>query len=185
MHPGYAYGKMRNALLLAQAFMLDLPEDQTPATTKNREGFFHVTELNGDVSQAKIKLIGRDFDDEAFEQRKIFLQDIVAKLNQTYGETVAEIKIENQYLNMHKQLKDKMHIVDLAQKAMIETGIKPLIKPIRGGTDGSQLSYMGLPCPNIFAGGHYFHGPYEFVAKQSMYKAAEVIIRMANLLVNA
>jgi tripeptide aminopeptidase len=182
VHPGYAYQKMRNALLLAQEFMTALPENQTPATTQNREGFYHITQLNGDVTEAKITLIGRDFDDEGFQQRKDFLQDLVSKINAKYQDEVASISIENQYLNMHKQLHDKMHIVALAEQAMQDSGIKPIIKPIRGGTDGSQLSYMGLPCPNIFAGGHYFHGPYEFVPKQSMYKAAEVIIRIANLL---
>ena len=180
VHPGYAYGKMVNASLLAAEFVKKLPENETPATTKGFEGFFHLTDFNSDVSEAKIQYIIRDHDAEKFEARKKLIQDKVAEFNQKYGEGTAEIEIKEQYRNMKQQFEGKMHIVDIAAEAMKNAGIEPKIKAIRGGTDGAQLSYMGLPCPNIFAGGINFHGPYEYVALESMEKAINVILNIAS-----
>lgn len=179
VHPGYAYGKMVNVGLLAAKFVALLPENETPATTRGFEGFFHLTDLNADVSEAKIQYIIRDHDANKFEARKKYLVSKVADFNAEYGEGVAEVEIKEQYRNMKQQFEGKMHIIDLAAEAMKEAGIEPNIKAIRGGTDGAQLSYMGLPCPNIFAGGINFHGPYEYVALESMEKAVEVITNIA------
>ncbi|MDR2205581.1 MAG: peptidase T [Flavobacteriaceae bacterium] len=178
VHPGYAFEKMKNAGLLAAEFMAMLPKNETPATTKGFEGFFHLTDLNADVSEAKLQYIIRDHDAEKFENRKTLIQEKVAEFNRKYGEKTAEIEIKEQYRNMKQQFEGKMHIIELAANAMKEAGIEPKIKAIRGGTDGAQLSYMGLPCPNIFAGGINFHGPYEYVALESMEKAVEVIVNI-------
>ncbi|MBC7555639.1 MAG: peptidase T, partial [Chryseobacterium sp.] len=164
VHPGYSFGKMVNASLLAAEFIQMLPANETPATTKDFEGFYHLTDLKSDVSEAKIQYIIRDHDADKFENRKKLITEKVAEFNQKYGEKVAEIEIKEQYRNMKQQFEGKMYIVDIAEQAMKDAEIKPLIKAIRGGTDGAQLSYMGLPCPNIFAGGLNFHGPYEFVS---------------------
>lgn len=179
VHPGYAFGKMVNASLLAAEFVQMLPENETPATTKGFDGFFHLTDLKSDVSEAKIQYIIRDHDADKFENRKTLIAEKVKEFNQKYGETTAEIEIKEQYRNMKQQFEGKMHIVDIAEQAMKDAEIKPLIKAIRGGTDGAQLSYMGLPCPNIFAGGLNFHGPYEFVSVESMVKAVKVILNIA------
>lgn len=179
VHPGYAFGKMLNASLLATEFIQILPENETPATTKGFDGFFHLTDLKSDVSEAKIQYIIRDHDAEKFESRKKLITDKVIEFNQKYGDKTAEIEIKEQYRNMKQQFEGKMYIVDIAEQAMKDAGIKPLIKAIRGGTDGAQLSYMGLPCPNIFAGGLNFHGPYEFVSLESMVKAVKVILNIA------
>ena len=179
VHPGYAFGKMVNASLLATEFVLMLPANETPATTRGFDGFYHLTDLNSDVSEAKIQYIIRDHDADKFEARKKFMQEKVAEFNAKYGEGVAEIEIKEQYRNMKQQFEGKMHIVDIAAKAMEVAGITPDIKAIRGGTDGAQLSYMGLPCPNIFAGGLNFHGPYEYVPLESMMKATQVILNIA------
>lgn len=179
VHPGYAFGKMVNASLLATEFVLMLPANETPATTRGFEGFYHLTDFNSDVSEAKIQYIIRDHDADKFEARKKFMQEKVAEFNAKYGEGVAEIEIKEQYRNMKQQFEGKMHIVDIAAKAMEVAGITPDIKAIRGGTDGAQLSYMGLPCPNIFAGGLNFHGPYEYVPLESMMKATQVILNIA------
>lgn len=179
VHPGYAFGKMVNASLLATEFVLMLPANETPATTRGFEGFYHLTDFNSDVSEAKIQYIIRDHDADKFEARKKFMQNKVAEFNAKYGEGVAEIEIKEQYRNMKQQFEGKMHIVDIAAKAMEVAGITPDIKAIRGGTDGAQLSYMGLPCPNIFAGGLNFHGPYEYVPLESMMKATQVILNIA------
>ena len=181
VHPGYSFGKMLNAGLVASEFISSLPENETPATTKGFEGFFHLTDFEGDVSEAKLQYIIRDHDDQKFEDRKKLIAEKVEAINQKYGEKTAEIEIKPQYLNMKKQFEGKMHIVDIAEQAMKNAGIEPKIKAIRGGTDGAQLSYMGLPCPNIFAGGHNFHGPYEFVPLESMIAAVRVIIQIAQL----
>jgi len=178
VHPGYAYGKMINAALLAAEFAQMLPANETPATTKGFEGFYHLMDITADISEAKLQYIIRDHDADKFETRKKFLEGKVAEFNQKHGEKTAEVEIKEQYRNMKQQFEGKMHIVDLAAKAMTEAGIEPKIKAIRGGTDGAQLSYMGLPCPNIFAGGINFHGPYEYVALESMEKATEVIINI-------
>ena len=179
VHPGYSYGKMLNAGLVASEFINSLPANETPATTKGFEGFFHLTDFEGDVSEAKLQYIIRDHDDQKFEDRKKLIAEKVEEINKKYGEKTAEIEIKQQYLNMKKQFEGKMHIVDIAEQAMKDSGIEPKIKAIRGGTDGAQLSYMGLPCPNIFAGGHNFHGPYEFVPLESMLAAVKVIANIA------
>lgn len=179
VHPGYAFGKMVNASLLAAEFIKMLPENETPSTTKGFEGFYHLTDLKSDVSEAKIQYIIRDHDAEKFETRKEFITAKVAEFNQKFGEGTAEIEIKEQYRNMKQQFEGKMHIIDIAEQAMKDANIEPKIKAIRGGTDGAQLSYMGLPCPNIFAGGINFHGPYEYVALESMEKAVKVIINIA------
>ncbi|PZU91689.1 MAG: peptidase T [Chryseobacterium sp.] len=179
VHPGYSFGKMLNAGLVASEFINSLPANETPATTKGFEGFFHLTDFEGDVSEAKLQYIIRDHDDQKFEDRKKLIAEKVEEINKRYGEKTAEIEIKQQYLNMKKQFEGKMHIVDIAEQAMKASGIEPKIKAIRGGTDGAQLSYMGLPCPNIFAGGHNFHGPYEFVPLESMLAAVKVIANIA------
>lgn len=178
VHPGYAYGKMVNAGLLAAEFIQMLPANETPATTKGFDGFYHLMDITADISEAKLQYIIRDHDEEKYEARKKFMEEKVAEFNQKYGEGTAEVEIKEQYRNMKQQFEEKMHIIDLAAKAMKEANIEPKIKAIRGGTDGAQLSYMGLPCPNIFAGGMNFHGPYEYVALESMEKATEVIINI-------
>ncbi|MNY24458.1 Peptidase T [compost metagenome] len=172
---------MLNAGLVASEFINSLPGNETPATTKGFEGFFHLTDFEGDVSEAKLQYIIRDHDDQKFEDRKKLIAEKVEAINQKYGEKTAEIEIKPQYLNMKKQFEGKMHIVDIAEQAMKNAGISPKIKAIRGGTDGAQLSYMGLPCPNIFAGGHNFHGPYEFVPLESMIAAVSVIVHISQL----
>lgn len=179
VHPGYAFGKMVNAGLLAAEFISTLPQNETPSTTKGFDGFFHLTDLKADVSEAKIQYIIRDHDEQKFESRKELITKKVFEFNEKHGENTAEIEIKEQYRNMKQQFEGKMHIIDIAEKALIDADIKPKIKAIRGGTDGAQLSYMGLPCPNIFAGGLNFHGPYEFVSVESMVKAVKVIINIA------
>lgn len=178
VHPGYAFGKMVNASLLAAEFIQSLPANETPSTTKGFDGFYHLMDITSDVSECKLQYIIRDHDDEKFETRKKIMEQKVAEFNQKHGEGTAEVEIKEQYRNMKQQFEGKMHIIDLAAKAMKEAGIEPKIKAIRGGTDGAQLSYMGLPCPNIFAGGINFHGPYEYVALESMEQATEVIINI-------
>ncbi|RMZ60872.1 peptidase T [Chryseobacterium nematophagum] len=178
VHPGYAYGKMVNATLLAAEFAQSLPANETPSTTKGFDGFYHLMDLTSDVSEAKLQYIIRDHDAEKFEGRKQFMEQKVAEFAQKHGKETIDLEIKEQYRNMKQQFEGKMHIVNLAAKAMKVAGIEPKIKAIRGGTDGAQLSYMGLPCPNIFAGGINFHGPYEYVALESMEKAMEVIINI-------
>lgn len=179
VHPGYSFGKMLNAGLVASEFIQSLPANETPATTRGYEGFFHLNEFTGDVAEAKLQYIIRDHDDQKFEDRKAFIQQKVDAINEKYGDGTAVLEIKPQYLNMKKQFEGKMHIIDIAEQAMKDAGVDPKIKAIRGGTDGAQLSYMGLPCPNIFAGGHYFHGPYEFVPVENMEAAVKVIINIA------
>lgn len=181
VHPGYAKGKMLNSMLIANQFISSLPKQEVPEKTEDREGFFHLTFFEGDVSSSTLQFIIRDHDKKLFSERKKMLEDITVKLNKNYGEDTVLLKVKDQYFNMKEKITPMMHIVDIAEKAMQECDIKPIIKPIRGGTDGSQLSYMGLPCPNIFAGGHNFHGPYEYVPLESMQKATEVIIKVAQL----
>ena len=185
VHPGYAKGKMINSMLLAAHFIGELPKDETPETTKGYEGFYHVHHLTGSIESTTLELIIRDHSAKKFQNRKKVIQQMVDKINKEYkkqfGEAICILEIKDQYYNMKAKVEPVMHIVDIAEKAMKELGIKPVIKPIRGGTDGSQLSYMGLPCPNIFAGGHNFHGKYEYVPVESMQKATEVIIKIAEL----
>jgi tripeptide aminopeptidase len=185
VHPGYAKGKMINSMLIANDFINELPKKEIPQETKGYEGFFHVHHLSGSIEETVLELIIRDHSAKKFKKRKELIHDITKKFNKKFnkkfGEDIVITEIKDQYYNMKEKVKPVKFIVDLAEKAMKELGIKPLIKPIRGGTDGSRLSYMGLPCPNIFAGGHNFHGKYEYVPVESMQKAIDVIIKIAEL----
>ena len=185
VHPGYAKDKMINSMLLANEFISALPANEVPEKTSGYEGFFHVHHLDGSLEETVLQLIIRDHDKAIFEARKELIHTIASKINQQYatqfGEDICIAEVNDQYYNMREKVEPVFHIVDIAEKAMKELGIIPLIKPIRGGTDGSQLSYKGLPCPNIFAGGHNFHGKYEYVPVESMVKATEVIIKIAEL----
>ncbi|SHG40844.1 peptidase T [Winogradskyella jejuensis] len=181
VHPGYAKGKMVNSMYYASEFINALPRQETPEHTEGYEGFFHLYSVNGEVESTTLEYIIRDHDRIKFEARKALMQKIADDLNEKYGKPVFEIEIKDQYYNMKEKVEPVMHIVDIAEEAMKALDIKPLIKPIRGGTDGSQLSYMGLPCPNIFAGGHNFHGRYEYVPVESMIKATEVICKIAEI----
>lgn len=183
VHPGYAKNKMVNALIIANEFISQLPSDEIPQKTTGRQGFFHLHHISGEIELAELEFIIRDHDITKFEQRKQLLKDIATKLNDKYGEYVV-VDIKDQYFNMREKIEPVMHIVDIAKEAMESLDITPIIKPIRGGTDGSQLSYMGLPCPNIFAGGHNFHGKYEYVPVESMQKAVEVIVKICELTAN-
>jgi tripeptide aminopeptidase len=180
VHPGYAKNKMVNAIGIANEFLSLLPPKEVPEKTSDREGFFHVHKIKGEIEKAEIELIIRDHDENHFEARKELLKDISEKLISKYGDFVT-IEIEDQYRNMREKVEPVFHIVEIAKEAMESLGIEPIIKPIRGGTDGSQLSYKGLPCPNIFAGGHNFHGKYEYVPLESMEKAVQVIVKICEL----
>ena len=181
VHPGAAKNKMINAALVAQHIISMLPKAERPENTEKYEGFFHLTDIKGNVEKAEIHWIIRDHDFQKFEEKKKLLKEIVQKVNSEYGKTVAEIEITDQYFNMRQKIEPVMHIVELAKQAMLQAGVEPKIRAIRGGTDGARLSYDGLPCPNIFAGGHNFHGPFEFVPVQSMEKAVEVIVNIIKL----
>ena len=176
VHPGYAKGKMINSMSIAGDFILRLPSKEVPESTEGYEGFFHLHQFKGNVEQSILQYIIRDHDTDLFNNRKQFMIDLVANMNSELGNNAIELDIKDQYYNMKEKVIPVMHIVDIAEEVMQDIGITPLIKPIRGGTDGSQLSFMGLPCPNIFAGGHNFHGRYEYVPVESMIKATEVII---------
>lgn len=180
VHPGYAKNKMVNAIGIANDFLTHLPPSEVPENTKGREGFFHVHKIKGEIEKAEIELIIRDHDAVHFQARKDLLVDIQKKLNKKYGEFI-DLNIEDQYKNMREKVEPVFHIVEIAEEAMKSLQIEPIIKPIRGGTDGSQLSFMGLPCPNIFAGGHNFHGKYEYVPLESMEKAVKVIVKICEL----
>ena len=181
VHPGYAKGKLINSMLIANEFIAALPELEVPEHTSGYEGFFHLYGIEGKVEETNIGLIVRDHDMDKFKERKALLEKITADLNAKHGAGTVETEISDQYFNMKEKVTPVMHIVDIAEEAMKNLGITPLIKPIRGGTDGSQLSYMGLPCPNIFAGGHNFHGRYEYVPVESIKKAIDVIVEIAQL----
>jgi tripeptide aminopeptidase len=185
VHPGYAKGKMINSMLIANDFINELPKGETPQETKGYEGFFHVTQLSGSIEETKLELIIRDHSAKKFKKRKEIIEKMTKKINKKFakqfGEDIVIAEVKDQYYNMKEKVMPVKYIVDLAETAMKDLGIKPLIKPIRGGTDGCRLSYMGLPCPNIFAGGHNFHGKYEYVPVESMQKAIDVIIRIAEL----
>lgn len=183
VHPGYAKGKMVNAILLANRFIAELPKHEIPEETEGREGFFHVHHLEGNIEQATIAMIIRDHDMRHFKQRKKLLETLVLKYNNAHAGAIT-MEIKDQYFNMKEKVEPEYHIIEIAKKAMEDVGIQPLIKPIRGGTDGSQLSFMGLPCPNIFAGGHNFHGKYEYIPVESMQKAIDVIVRICELTAN-
>lgn len=179
VHPGTAKGAMVNALLIAAEIVGKFPANETPATTENYEGFFHINALNATVSHAALSILIRDFDMDSFEKRKKLIEDIVAETNEKYKNST-EVTFHEEYLNMAPKLENHMDIIELAKNAMIQQGITPIIQPIRGGTDGARLSYNGLPCPNLFTGGYNFHGPYEFIPVSSMEKAVAVIVSIVS-----
>lgn len=181
VHPGTAKNAMINAALIASEFNSMLPYNEIPANTEGYEGFYHLTEISGNVEKAKLNYIIRDFDKENFENRKNNIIYITEKLNEKYGDNTIKLELYDEYYNMAEIINKNRDILDKAVNAIKETGIDPLIEPIRGGTDGARLSFMGLPCPNIFTGGHNFHGPYEFICLESMVKAVETIINIAKL----
>ena len=181
VHPGYAKDKMVNANVLATEFAQLLPADERPETTEGYQGFYHLLGIESNVEQAKLHYIIRDHDREHFEDRKRFVQRCADQMNETYGEGTVIAEVKDQYYNMKEKIDPQMHVIDLVLHAMQDCGVAPKVKPIRGGTDGAQLSFKGLPCPNIFAGGVNFHGPYEFVSIQSMKQAMQVIIRICEL----
>lgn len=181
VHPGYAKGLMVNASTMAREFADGLPADEVPETTEGREGFFHMTQMKGNVSEAELQYIIRDHDMDHFVARKKLIEEIVGEMQQKYGKDRIELDMGDQYFNMMEKVKEKFQSVEIAEQALKDVGVTPKVQPIRGGTDGARLSFMGLPCPNIFAGGHNFHGPYEYVPLESMQKATEVIIRIGEL----
>ena len=184
VHPGYAKNKMINSMLVANEFMSMLPADETPATTEGYEGFYHLVGMKGEVEQSELSYIIRDHDRAIFEKRKAFVKKCADEINARYGNEIATVEIKDQYYNMRQEVEPLMHIIDIAFGAMKEAGVDPKVKAIRGGTDGAQLSFKGLPCPNIFAGGLNFHGRYEFVPVQSIEKAVKVIVKIAELTAN-
>jgi tripeptide aminopeptidase len=181
VHPGYAKGKMVNANALATEFARLLPADETPEQTEGYEGFYHLLGITSNIEQAKLSYIIRDHDRERFENRKRFIQKCAEQMNGHYGEGTVTVEVKDQYYNMKEKIDPQMHVIDLVIKAMQACSVAPKVKPIRGGTDGAQLSFRGLPCPNIFAGGINFHGPYEFVSIQSMEKAMQVIVKICEM----
>ena len=180
VHPGYAKGKMVNSMYIATDYINSLPRMETPEHTEGRQGFIHLYSIDGEVDSTKLQYIIRDHEKEHFEARKNIMLQLADELNAQYEKEVVTVEIKDQYFNMREKIEPVMHIVDIAEKAMKKAGIKANIKPIRGGTDGSQLSFMGLPCPNIFAGGHNFHGRFEYVPVESMQKAIEVIVNIVS-----
>ena len=181
VHPGYAKGKMVNANRLAVELAAMLPADQTPETTEGYEGFFHLIGMHTNTELASLSYIIRDHDRQRFEARKRLVAECVDKINEKYGDGTATVEIKDQYYNMKEKIEPEMHLIDIVLRAMQESGVTPKVQPIRGGTDGAQLSFRGLPCPNIFAGGVNFHGPYEFISVQSMQKAMDVIINICRI----
>ena len=181
VHPGYAKGKMVNANALAAEFIQLLPADERPETTEGYQGFFHLLGIQSNVESAKMSYIIRDHDRDRFEDRKHLMQKCADQMNTLYGEGTVTLEVKGQYYNMKEKIDPQMHVIDVVLHAMQDCGVAPKVKPIRGGTDGAQLSFRGLPCPNIFAGGVNFHGPYEFVSIQSMEKAKQVIVRICEL----
>ena len=181
VHPGYAKDKMVNANRLAAEFAMMLPGDETPETTEAYEGFYHLLGIQANIENATLHYIIRDHDRERFEDRKDFIEDCVKRMNAKYGNGTVTAELKDQYYNMKEKIDPNMHVIDIVLKAMQDCGVPPKVEPIRGGTDGAQLSFKGLPCPNIFAGGVNFHGPYEFVSIQVMEKAMQVIVRICEL----
>ncbi|WP_044737048.1 peptidase T [Geobacillus kaustophilus] len=181
VHPGTAKGKMINSIKIAMEFQQQLPSHEAPEHTEGYEGFYHLLSFQGSVEETKLHYIIRDFDREQFEARKAKMKEIAASLAQKYGNDRITLEINDQYYNMREKIEPVRHIVDIAHEAMTNLGIEPKVKPIRGGTDGSQLSYMGMPTPNIFAGGENFHGRYEYISADNMVKAAEVIVEIIKL----
>jgi len=181
VHPGSAKNTMRNALLIAMELNGLLPVSERPEFTEGREGFYHLTDLSGCVEEASMKYIIRDHSREKFAQRKQLFENAVNYMNQKYGLNTITLEIQDQYYNMQKKIQPVMYIVDLAEQAMQALGIEPIVRPIRGGTDGARLSYMGLPCPNLFTGGHNFHSKYEYIPLESMQKAVQLILKIIEL----
>ena len=181
VHPGSAKGKMIHSTLIANEIVNSLPQNETPATTEGYEGFYHLISLNGEVEETKLQYIIRDFDKQNFENRKKFIKDIVDKLNTKYGSGTVEIEVKDQYFNMKEKIEPVKHVVDIVFLAMKQVEVNPIMVPIRGGTDGARLSFMGLPTPNIFTGGHNFHGKYEFIPTFAMEKAVDVILKIVQL----
>ena len=179
VHPGYAKGKMLNALRVATAIVDAIPAVESPECTQGYEGFYHLMGINGGVDHAAVSYIIRDHSREIFEKRMAFMKEVLAQMTEKYGEGVVTLELKEQYRNMREQVEPKMHIIELAKRAMEQAGVAPVVKPIRGGTDGAQLSFMGLPCPNLFAGGINFHSRYEFVSVQVMEKAVMTIVNIA------
>jgi tripeptide aminopeptidase len=178
VHPGYAKGKMKNSVTIGNKLLAMVPNFEVPEHTDGYQGFYHVTRINGSVEHTEIEFIIRDFTLSGLNERKELLKSVVEMINAEFGENTVELALKDQYFNMREKIEPVKYIVDLAEQAMLEAGVVPKIVPIRGGTDGSRLSYMGLPCPNIFAGGHNFHGKYEYIPTPSMGKACEVIVRI-------
>ena len=185
VHPGYAKGKMINSILIANEYIAAVPANEVPEKTEGYEGFFHLHDVKGDVEETVLEYIIRDHDFDIFEKRKYLMQKIAFDINKKLEVDAIHVTIKNQYFNMKDKVTPIMHIVDIVEEVMNDIGITPLIKPIRGGTDGSQLSYKGLPCPNIFAGGHNFHGRFEYVPVESMIKATEVIVGISQKVATA
>ena len=181
IHPGSAKNKMKNAALLLAEFIGLLPAAETPAHTEGYEGFFHLTDMEGGMAKATLRYIIRDHDRDKFEERKAFIEKCVVEMNKKYGEGTVTADVKDQYYNMKEMIDPKMHVIDIVLKAMQDSGVPPKVEPIRGGTDGAQLSFKGLPCPNIFAGGVNFHGPYEFISVQVMEKAMQVIVKICEI----
>ena len=181
VHPGYAKNKMINAARIATELAQMLPQDETPETTEGYEGFFHLIGISGGCEQASLSYIIRDHDRQIFEARKKKVQEIVASINEKYGSGTAQLELKDQYYNMREKVEPMMYVIDIAKQAVEASGATPKIKAIRGGTDGAQLSFMGLPCPNIFAGGLNFHGPHEFCPVQSMQKAMMTVVNIARI----
>lgn len=181
VHPGTAKNKMVNAGKLAAEFVNKIPEAESPEQTEGYEGFYHLISINGDVESTKVYYIIRDHDKAKFEDKKVTLKGFVEEMQEKYGAENIELDMTDQYYNMREKIEPEMHIVEIAQQAMENLGIEPVIEPVRGGTDGSQLSFMGLPTPNIFTGGENFHGKFEYVSVDNMEKAAQVIVEVANL----
>jgi tripeptide aminopeptidase len=181
VHPGYAKGKMVNANALAAEFAKMLPDNETPETTEGYQGFYHLLGIQSNIEEAKMSYIIRDHDREIFEDRKRFILRCADRMNEKYGEGTITCEVKDQYYNMKEKIDPQMHVIDVVLHAMQACEVAPKVRPIRGGTDGAQLSFKGLPCPNIFAGGVNFHGPYEFVSIQSMEKAMQVIVKICEL----
>jgi len=179
VHPGYAKGKMLNALRVATAIVESIPSNESPEQTEGYEGFYHLMSINGGVDKAEVSYIIRDHDKAIFEKRLSYMNEVAGKMNAVYGDGTVTVEVKRQYANMREKIEPMMHIIELAKNAMQEAGVTPEVKPIRGGTDGAQLSFMGLPCPNMFAGGINFHSRYEFVSLQVMEKAMMTIVRIA------
>ena len=181
VHPGSAFGKMRNSMLIANRFIAMLPADERPETTQGYEGFYHLIGMNGTVEESTLSYIIRDHDRDRFEQRKQTVAALVEQFNSELGAGTVELEMRDQYYNMREKIEPVMHVIDRAKEAMLSVGVTPVVKPIRGGTDGARLSFEGLPCPNIFAGGENFHSRFEYLPIPSLEKAKDVILQIIQM----